>query len=202
MRAPNRPVQNSESTEHAESAVGVLVDDTFELNAVVQRFETPLLRYVTQLLGPGWAEIEDVVQDTFLRLHRQISKRGAASVKHLPSWLFRVAHNLAMDAGRKRKRRAQMQEKVMSDPVVNPVEVLQPPVPVEELGRREACDLAMAELANLPEEQKHVVLLKIIQGFTLREISEVTGLKIGTVNYRLTQGLRELSQRLKQAGAV
>jgi len=64
---------------------------------------------------------------------------------------------------------------------------------------REACENAMREVDRLPDEQRHVLLLKIIQGLTLREISEITGLKIGTVNYRLTQALATLASRLKGA---
>ncbi len=177
------------------------MNGTFDLAAVVDRYESPLLRYVGQLLGAA-EEVEDVVQDTFLKLHGQVARRGAESIAHLSSWLFRVAHNLAMDVGRKRKRRAALQQRVMADPVINPVEVQRLPAPDEKLGRREACEMAVAELQTLPDEQRQVVLLKIIQGLTLREISEITGLKIGTVNYRLTQGLRALSERLKRAGAI
>ena len=90
----------------------------------------------------------------------------------------------------------------MADPLLNPQTAAADAGPAAAAGHREACHLAVAELEQLPEEQRTVLLLKIMQGFTLREISEVTGLKIGTVNYRLTQGLRALSERLKEAGAI
>ena len=178
------------------------VEEHFDLTAVVKEYETPLLRYVTQLIGVASDEAQDVVQDTFLRLHRQVAKRGARSVKHLSSWLFRVAHNLGMDAGRRRSRQKKALGKIMDDPVMNPAETPAALIPAGELGHREACRLAMSELQQLPDEQRNVMLLKIIQGFTLQEISDVTGLKMGTVNYRLSQGLRTLSQRLKDAGAI
>ncbi|OGV66632.1 MAG: hypothetical protein A3K19_03865 [Lentisphaerae bacterium RIFOXYB12_FULL_65_16] len=178
------------------------MEGRFDLAAVVEQFESALLRYVGHLIGPGSEEIEDVVQETFLRLHRQVLEDGGESVRSLSSWLFRVSHNLAMDAGRKRRQRSQLQAKVTSDPVVNPEETGRLPAPGEEMGHDEACRLAMDEVQRLPEEQKTVVLLKIIQGFTLQEISDVTGMKIGTVNYRLTQGLRAMAERLQQAGVV
>jgi RNA polymerase sigma-70 factor (ECF subfamily) len=178
------------------------LEGRFDLAAVVEQFESALLRYVGHLIGSGAEEIEDVVQETFLRLHRQVVQDGDASVQNLSSWLFRVAHNLAMDAGRRRRQRSQLQMKVTADPVVNPEETGRLPTPGEEMGHEEACRLAMTEVERLPEEQKTVVLLKIIQGFTLQQISDVTGMKIGTVNYRLTQGLRVLAERLQQAGVV
>lgn len=174
----------------------------FDLNTIVETYQTPLLLYVRQLMGATAEEVEDVVQDTFLRLHKQVCQHGEDSVKRVSSWLFRVAHNLAMDAGRRRQRRRRLQESVLSDPVANPARTGAAPHPAQALGRREACALAVGALERLPAEQKQVLLLKTIQGFTLREISDVTGLKIGTVNYRLTQGLRALSRQLKQAGAL
>jgi RNA polymerase sigma-70 factor (ECF subfamily) len=168
----------------------------------VEEYEMALVRYVGRLLGPDAAEVDDVVQGAFLRFHHQVQRRGRHSIGRVSSWLFRVAHNLAMDAGRRRGKHRRIQETVMNDPVMNPVEQSTASDPASVLGHREACDLAVAELDRLPVEQRTVLLLKVMQGFTLREISEVTGLKIGTVNYRLTQGLRELSRRLKQAGAI
>jgi RNA polymerase sigma-70 factor (ECF subfamily) len=198
-RFPTRNQSQFESYPMAESSA---MDNPFDLNGIVRRYENALLRYVTQLIGSADDEPEDVVQETFLKLHDQMRNQGADSVKHVSSWLFRVAHNLAMDRGRRRSRQAKLQKKLSQDPLGQPLESSRHHAPSQELSRREACDLAMSELQRLPEEQKNVVLLKIIQGFTLREISEVTSLKMGTVNYRLTQGLRELSRRLKQAGAI
>ena len=71
-----------------------------------------------------------------------------------------------------------------------------------EVLRREARQVALRELAQLDEQQRQVVLLKIIQGMTLREVAEVVGVSVSLVNYRLNQGLKELAQRLKKAGVV
>ena len=196
LRTPN-PVMSREPHNTRKP-----VNGTFDLATVVQEYEGALLRYVSGLLGPGAAEIEDIVQEAFLRLHRHVLRKGARSLTNLSGWLFRVAHNLAMDAGRKRQRTLKLQAHVLADPAVNPEEVGAQPDPAEASGNKEACRLAMAELQKLPEDDRDIVVLKIVQGFTLREISEITGLKIGTVNYRLNRSLRDLSSRLRKAGAL
>ncbi len=173
----------------------------FDLAAVVGEYETPLLRYVGRLLGWRYDEAQDVVQEVFMKLHRQVGRQGLAGIGNLRCWLYRVAHNLAMDYGRARRRRQELEQKALSDPAV--LERLQGRAPgagVEEVARTEASQRALAAVAGLPEEQRSVVLLKLIQGLTLREISEATGMKIGTVNYRLTQGLRGLAAQLKMEG--
>ena len=60
----------------------------------------------------------------------------------------------------------------------------------------------MSQLQTLPEEERQVILLRIVEGLNLREISEITGLTEGNVDYRINKALRELTGRLKDAGVV
>jgi RNA polymerase sigma-70 factor (ECF subfamily) len=163
---------------------------------VVSRYETPLLRYVGQLLRRNSRhEIEDLVQETFLRYYRQVSRNGHGSVRNTSTWLFRVAHNLTMDAIRTRQRQKKDDARPGS-PGPAPADAL------EELVHREARDVALAELHRLPEEQRQVLLLRVIHGMKLREISEVTGLTTGNAGYRISEGLQELTRRLKERGII
>ena len=71
-----------------------------------------------------------------------------------------------------------------------------------EMVRQEAREVALRELGKLDEQYRHVVLLKIIQGMTLRQVAEVVGISISMANYRLNKGLAELARRLQRAGVV
>lgn len=174
----------------------------FDLAAVVTEYESPLLRYVARLIGTRYDEAQDVVQDTFLKLHSHIGKNGAGSIDNLRCWLYRVAHNLAMDCGRSRRRRHELAEKALSDPAI--IEQVRGARvgDARDCEHGESVQAALDAVSRLPDDQRNVVLLKTIQGLTLREISEITGMKMGTVNYRLTQGLRSLAAQLKGAGAL
>ncbi|MBP8304630.1 MAG: sigma-70 family RNA polymerase sigma factor [Phycisphaerae bacterium] len=176
--------------------------DPGDLMAVVAAFQGPLLRYAEHLLGRTDGRAEDVVQETFVRLHRQVCSQGRGSVRHLKAWLFHVAHNLTLDLLRQAAR--------PPDPASGPG---QPGGTVEEraadeldaLGesiRQEARHAALRELARLDDAFRQVILLRVVQGMTLREVAEVIGLPISTVNYRLNHGLTTLAQRLRRAGVV
>ena len=168
------------------------------LDEAVSQFETPLLRYVAQLLGPGnMHEAEDVVQEAFLRYYREVSGNGAA-IRNASTWLFRVAHNLAMDALRREAR----QNNVGRPPSADVGRASSPTDALDELMHRESCDKALAELHRLPEKQRTVLLLRVVHGMKLSEISEVTGLTPGNAGYRISQGLQELARRLKEAGVI
>lgn len=169
---------------------------------VVETYETPLLRYVRHLIGSG-ADAEDIVQEAFLRLHRSVERHGPGSVRHLARWLFQVTHNLALDSVRRKATRRKAREG-MSDIKARAAELERENSP-EGLGalvRRAACDRAVEELGKLPERQRQVLLLKVIQDMTLRDIAHVTGLTLGNVAYHLNQALKELARRLKAAGVI
>jgi len=170
--------------------------------AVVIQYETPLLRYVRQLFGNDGEAAEEIVQEAFLRLHRQIEQHGAGSIDNLSSWLFRVAHNLTISTLRRRELERKLREQIARDAAPDRPDAPETTDALDDMVRREMCDLVMAELRRLPDEQKQVLLLKVIQGFTLREIGEITDQALSNVSYRVNQGLRELARRLKSQGMV
>jgi RNA polymerase sigma-70 factor, ECF subfamily len=184
--------------------------------AVVAHYQGPLLRYVGRMLRSLDDQQEDVVQETFIRLHRQVSAHGAASVRHLTTWLFQVAHNLAIDALRQKARRP---DTVGATPCGCPDQGEEPSSmcqaetlasqqasdemdSLSEAIRQEARQVALRELSNLDESYRQVVLLKVVQDMSLRQVAEVVGVSISTVNDRLNHGLSILARRLRKAGVV
>lgn len=186
------------------SAVGqsVSLPDPGDLMAVVAHYQGSLLRYVGRTLGTTDHEAEDVVQETFVRLHLQVVKNGHKSIRSLTAWLFRAAHNLTVDVLRRRSRRIKtvaaddesvsLPQEQASDELDTLTEVL----------RHEAREVALRELSKLDEDCRQVVMLKIIQEMTLRQVAEVIGISPAQVNYRLNKGLTELARRLQQSGVV
>ena len=182
-------IKEASRTARVSAAAGgrAAPPDAGDLMGVVSQYQGPLLRYVGRMLGGVSSEAEDIVQEAFVRLHRQVMRQGAGSVRHLNTWLFRTAHNLTLDALRRQARHKRAADEMDA---------------LSEVLRREAREAALRELAKLDEEQRQVVLLKVIQGMTLREAAEVVGVSISVVNYRLNQGLAELARRLRKAAVL
>ncbi|MEX0774834.1 MAG: sigma-70 family RNA polymerase sigma factor [Phycisphaeraceae bacterium] len=213
--------------EPAATSIAAMVVP-FDFEAVILRHESPLLRYVTHLLAPGQTQLgrrdlsgsdsaggasataPDIVQETFLRLHVHVRKHGPDSIEALPAWLSRVAHNLAMDHLRKvvrqRALHAHAAEALRHDdrgaggPGAGPGAGASPPT--DGIEQQELHQRALAELNRLDDDQRHLILLRLIQGLTFKEISQVTGLTIGNIGYRINQGLREMARRLKEQDAI
>ena len=162
----------------------------------------PLFRYMASRTGGNRELTEDIVQETFISLHKQVRKQGTDSIEHLSTWLFRVAHNQTLDVIRKRKRQKNKRPAAMLDQASAKEQVANDMDALGEMLRKESRQVALESLAELAPDIRQVLLLKIIQGMSLRQVAEVAGVSLSTVNYRLNQGLSELAGRLKRAGVV
>jgi len=172
----------------------------FDFIAVVDRYETPLLRYAGLLLAPQNDGAEEIVQESFLRLHRQMLSKPR-TIDNIEQWLFRVVHNCACDVLRKQKRNKKLREQATQDAAANGGSTGRGNM-LDKLADAEMRERVIAEVENLPLEHKQVLLLKIIKGATFREIAAITGLSVSLISYRLDRALRELSQRLKDAKLI
>ena len=192
----------SVGTPSAAACAGAKVPDAGDLMAVVARYQSPLLRYVGQMLGRVDHEAEDIVQEAFIRLHSQVAGHGPGSVRHLTTWLFRVTHNLTLDTLRQRQRRSRVAQSGAESGSLAEEQVADELDALGEVIRMEAREVALRELAQMDGDLRQVLLLKITQEMTLREVAEVVGVSLSTVNYRLNRGMTELARRLRRAGVV
>ena len=139
----------------------------------------PRLRRFAHALSHNRADADDLTQST---LERALSARGQWQAgTRLDSWLYRIMRNLWIDTARSRARKA----KVEAPPEAG-VTVGVDPRP----GMEASLDLAtvMNAMARLPDEQREVVALILVEGFGYRETAELLGLPIGTVSSRLVRG--------------
>jgi len=196
------PCDRLNNVEPASSAASATVNSKTPDNqptnfpGIIDYYQKPLLRYVYRILSND-EDAQDVVQETFLRYVRCLQLHGPKSVRSLSSWLYRVAHNLAQDQLRKRKREIKAKDGMSQLPGrIATTEF------VGELIHEAACDRALSELKKLPEAQRQVLHLKIIGGMTLRDTAKILGLSFGNVAYRLNQGLKQIAARLKEADVI
>src|SRR5207248_11341268 len=114
----------------------------------------------------------------------------------LRPWLFRIAHNRAMDLLRSRAIRA-------AEPIEAADEVADPesPDPVEVLMRREAVETAVSRFVELPTMQRSGVILKDILDQSLEEIADMLDLTVNAVKAHLARGRARLKVINVQAPA-
>ena len=145
-----------------------------------------LFRYVRSI-GIDAASSQDIVQDVFLALfHHVLMDRPRTNLK---GWLFKVAHNHALKYRLKLKRRDADCVAVLElaelavDPALNPEQRL---AEVQRGARLRAV------MRALPERDRQCLYLRA-EGLRYREIAEVLGLSLGTINKLVTRALGRLA---------
>jgi len=153
-----------------------------------------LHRYCARLMG-STIEGEDVVQDTLVRAFAAL--QDLAEPPPLRPWLFRIAHNRALDLLRSRAVRA-------AEPLAAAADVADAasPDPLEMLMRQEAVKTAVSRFAELPVLQRSVVVLKDVLDQSLVEIAALLGLTVDAVKGHLARGRARLREINAQAGPV
>ncbi len=139
----------------------------------------PRLRRFAHALSRNSADADDLTQATVERALRSRDQWQPGT--RLDSWLYRIMRNLWIDTARSRIRREQHEAPEAEAQFVgdDPREAMDASL---ELKR------AMAALEQLPDEQREIVALILIEGFGYREVSEMLDLPIGTVSSRLVRG--------------
>jgi RNA polymerase sigma factor (sigma-70 family) len=164
-----------------------------ELLALAGELRPQLHRYCARLMG-SVMEGEDVVQDTIVRALGALD--GLREVPPLRAWLFRIAHNRALDLLRSKAIRA-------AAPIEAAHEVPDPatPDPVEMLMRQQAVRTAVSRFAELPILQRSVVILKDVLDEPLAEIAALLDLTVDAVKAHPARGrarLREINAKASQ----
>ena len=155
------------------------------------RHRTRLYRFLLrQLRDPALAD--ELFQDVWQKV---IAARAAwRPDAAFSTWLFRIAHNRLTDHWRAQKHRPA----APSDTDERAERIPDPATPERQLSefeQRRRLQLAMAEL---PEDQREVLLLRLEQELTLEEIGEITGVGRETVKSRLRYAMDKLRARLSE----
>jgi RNA polymerase sigma-70 factor (ECF subfamily) len=139
----------------------------------------PRLRRFAHSLSRDSADADDLTQATVERALKSRDQWQAGT--RLDSWAYRIMRNLWIDTARARSRKSAREA-----PEEEGLNVGEDP--------RDAMDASidlqriMAAMSRLPDEQREIVALILVEGFGYREVSEMLGLPIGTVSSRLVRG--------------
>jgi len=168
-----------------------------------QAFERLVERYQGRLFAlarhyvRSAAEVEDIVQDVFLKAFSRL-----ASFQHNSSfytWLYRIALNTILD---RLKRRGRSPVQSVEDPELAAEgtgdERNQVSRPDADLERSEIIEITRAVLDELPEIFKTVLILRELEGHAYQEIADHLGISIGTVESRLFRARARFKLKLAQ----
>ena len=193
MRPGRNPPTDVELVERA------LAGSADAFRQLVERFQRPVLSVISRMVGDP-ALAEDLAQEVFIRAYRKLHTFDRR--RKLSSWLFKIAHNATVDHLRR------------FSPDTVPLEATAPGGEAswevlrsaEEEGPERRAQHAQlvrgleSALERLAPHYREILLLRFQQGLAYHEISEVTGVAMGTVKVQLHRARKLLAEELAAAG--
>ena len=170
-------------------------DNVKAYEILVKRYKNPLVNYVFRFLG-DYELCLDIVQETMVKVYRY--KDSYSSIAKFSTWIYTIAGNLARTEYQRRKRR-----KVFSINAYGENKDEDYEIPDESYMPDQITDSGIKDkiihdaLIKVSDAYREVVILRDIQGLSYEEISEITGIAIGTVKSRINRGRAQLQELLK-----
>ena len=159
--------------------------DPDALGELIGRYQHRLYRYLLRL-APEAAE--DLFQQTWLRVVESI--RHYDPRRGFDSWLFAIAHNLAIDHLRRRAPAS------LDEPGEDRLAAHAPDA-LERLLDAERRAAVAAAMSGLPSPYRETLSLRFEEGMKLEEIAETLGVPLATVKSRLRRGLEALRRNVR-----
>jgi RNA polymerase sigma factor (sigma-70 family) len=177
-RLAGRPILRTQSDERLVDLVRAGSEPAFE--AIVARYRRPLLRYCSRILSEERAE--DAVQQTFVRAYGAMRKNSAEL--NLKPWLYRIAHNTALNALRDRGlRHEELPDQL--DGVEQPDQAIE---------RSQDLRAVVSAVQELPERQRDAIVLRELEGRSYDEIASELGVTDGAVRQLLNRARNTLRE--------
>ena len=167
---------------------------------VVERFQTKIFSIIYGILR-NHNDAEDIAQQVFAKVYFSIRSFDFRS--SLITWIYKITVNECFDYLRKRKVRKLVYESDLSEDEVRRVENSEPSV-----DRQTPADTHLAQrdyvvklLTRVSEEERMLLMMKEVEGFSVEELAEKTGMNENTIKvklFRARQKLLKAAQRLNR----
>ena len=170
-------------------------EDSFE--ELVRRYQRPITNYVYRMLSDYDAAL-DVTQEVFIKVYNSLARYS--SDYKFSTWLYRIAHNAAIDYMRRNSVSQQSIETENADGSYQ-LQIESPrPNPEQERERSEWRTEIETVVKCLPTVYRELIMLRHAQDLSYDEIAEIMGLPMGTVKSSLHRARKELAGHLENLG--
>lgn len=163
--------------------------DENALTVLINRHQSKIFGFIYSKIADRDIS-NDIFQDTFIKVIRTLKSNSYNEEGKFLPWVMRIAHNLIIDHFRKNKKMPMFREteefsifSIMSDD--SPT--------IESKIIRDQVEIDLKKLIEeLPEDQKEVLVMRMYQDMSFKEISEVTGVSINTALGRMRYALMNM----------
>ena len=196
---PIAPVfaQNFASATDSDLVATAINGQEGSFEELVRRYQRPISAYVYRMVG-NYESALDLTQEIFIKVYASLRKYR--SEFKFSTWIYKIAHNAAVDHLRRSSTREQsLITGSGSDQFELPIESRRLS-PEQESERKERRIEIESVVRALPANYRELIILRHSQDLTYEEIVEVTGLPLGTVKNRLFRAREMMRQQFVNRG--
>ena len=169
--------------------------DESALSTLIQRHQSKIFGFIYSKVNDRDLS-DDIFQDTFIKVIKTLKSHSYNEEGKFLPWVMRIAHNLVVDHYRKAKKMPLQREteeysvfNYMTDNVLN--------IEGQMISDQVAFDLNKL-LDELPEDQKEVLIMRMYQDLSFKEIADLTGVSINTALGRMRYALLNLRKIIEK----
>ena len=166
-----------------------IAGDENSLSILINRHQSKIYGFIYSKLSDRDIA-DDIFQDTFIKVIKTLKSNSYNEEGKFLPWVMRISHNLIIDYYRKNKKMPMFREteefsifSIMSDNVPN--------IESQMITSQVESDLRKL-IKELPEDQKEVLMMRMYQDLSFKEISELTGVSINTALGRMRYAIMNL----------
>lgn len=192
MAAQAITIDNIRTLTDGELIINSIAGRSDGFEELVRRYQRPITSYVFRMLGDYESSL-DVTQEVFIKVYNSLTKYS--SEYKFSTWLYRIAHNAAIDHRRRNSVTPQSLEAENADGSYQIQLESRDLSPEQDRERSEWRIEIDAVVKCLPPAYRDLILLRHGQDLSYDEIADVTGLPLGTVKNRLFRA-REMMREM------
>ena len=162
-----------------EQLVQLSLKDQDCFYCLMKRYEIKLLRYIKRLAKVSQEEAEDIIQEVFIKVYRNLN--GFNRKLKFSSWIYRIAHNEIINQYRKTKLRSSVRPLNIEDEA-NLIDSINDTIEIDEAYENlENAEKVREALAELPDKYREILVLRYLEDKSYDEISDILRKPPGTV---------------------
>ncbi len=184
-----------EKTDSELVALTLKDQDNFEF--LVDRYEKKLFRFVKRFMGFDNETVEDILQEVFIKIY--VNLNDYDSDFSFSSWAYRIAHNETINHLRKNEKIKTVPLETDDEETGDLINILSSEINVaEDISKKDMNERVRKAIQMLPEKYREILLLRYIEDFDYKEISDVLKIPMGTVATQVNRAkekFKEIAQK-------
>lgn len=157
------------------------------------KYSESIFKYIWSMIN-DYQQAEDLTHDTFIKVFNYINSGN--SVDYPTTFIYRTAHNITIDYIRKHAP-----VKIIKDFVLRETKTREPPIENQVLANEQFKEL-YEEVLSLKQPHRQVILLRKMDGFSVKETAEILNWSEGKVKTTLFRAMKVLGKRLEERGGL